>query len=137
MRRNLCRLAALLSLAFVLASCGACAGNKAKAKAASGPQPAAGSAAAATGTVGTVTGSLRQVGNEPHIELVITGTSTLFEGVRDYYVVGPDAKKADAFFGATVEIRGRIWEEELRLAGSSGRVMKRSFIELESVSAVK
>ena len=134
MRRDLCRLAALLSLAFVLASCGACAGNKAKAKTAGGPQPAA---EASEGVIGTVTGSLRQVGNEPHIELVITGTSTLFEGVRDYYVVGPDAKKADAFFGATVEIRGRIWEEELRLAGSSGRVMKRSFIELESVSAVK
>ena len=134
MRRDLCRLAALLFLAFVLASCGACAGNEAKARTAGSPQPAAGTP---EGVVGTVTGSLRQVGNEPHVELVITGTSTVFEGVRDYYVVGPDAKKADAFFGSAVEIRGRIWEAELHLAGSSGRVIKRCFIELQSVSAVK
>ncbi|MCX7024992.1 MAG: hypothetical protein NT080_10270 [Spirochaetes bacterium] len=85
------------------------------------------------GVRGTVIGYLRQTGNAPHVELLVTGVSDVFEGTIDYRLLGDKAKDLRDFAGKEIKVTGLISRAELTLAGSSGRTRTLYFIEVESI----
>ncbi len=89
------------------------------------------------GTRGTIVGVVRQIGNAPHIELVVTGTSDVFEGTADYHVMGGDYKKLEQFSDGTIKVTGLLSKDEIKLAGSGGRTRVQYFVTIESIEKVQ
>ena len=79
---------------------------------------------------GTVKGILRQVGNHPHVELVVSGESAAF-GKGDYFLAGPRAAELATQPLGPIAIQGKIRRTALRLAGKSGGTRIRLTVEVE------
>lgn len=77
---------------------------------------------------GTVKGVLRQVGNAPFVEVVVTGHSKAF-GKGDYRLRGALAKEIQELPLGPITVRGTIRKTTLRLAGNSGLARTRFDIE--------
>lgn len=119
--------AALLFLAVTLAGL-ACTPSATVAVPVSMPAPAPRGPETAEGTV---QGVLRQVGNAPHIELVVSGESAAF-GKGDYFVVGSLAKELSQQPLGPILVKGKLRRMTLRLAGRSGKTRTRMDIDVSA-----
>jgi len=80
---------------------------------------------------GTVQGILRQVGNAPHIQLVVSGESAAF-GKGDYFVVGSRAKELDQQPLGPITVKGKLRRMTLHLAGRSGKTRIRMDVDVSA-----
>lgn len=102
----------------------------------SAPHPAAPGATSASpassqAVEGTVQGVLRQVGTDPHLEVVVSGTSEAF-GKGDYRVTGPLQKEISGLPLGPITVKGKLQEVKMGFAGSSGR--SRTWLVVDVVS---
>jgi hypothetical protein len=74
-------------------------------------------------------GILRQVGNYPHVEVVISGKTKEF-GKGDYFVVGPMQKEIAGLPLGKISVKGTLMKKEMELAGNSGRRRLRLEVEV-------
>ncbi len=114
------------SIVLVLVGLGSCGGCRSSASGREGTSEEA-------GTEGCVIGVVRQVGNAPHLDLVVTGSHEGDAARRDYYIVGDKARDAERFTGLLVEAYGVIRYDELRLAGASGKTRGRYIVNLARI----
>lgn len=84
----------------------------------------------------TVYGFIRQIGNEPHIELVLSGTPNGETESHEYYLIGDKAKLDSSFAGQKICVTGLSRKVELRLAGTSGKTRTRYFLEVQTIEIV-
>lgn len=80
---------------------------------------------------GTVQGVLRQVGNAPHIELVVSGESAAF-GKGDYFIVGSRASELAQQPLGPITVKGKLRRMTLRLAGRSGKTRVRMDVDVSA-----
>lgn len=78
---------------------------------------------------GTVKGVLRQVGNAPHIEVVVSGESAAF-GKGDYHLIGPRAEELARQPQGPITVKGKLRRIPMRLAGSSGKTRIRMDVDV-------
>jgi hypothetical protein len=77
---------------------------------------------------GTVIGTLRLVGNEPHLELIIYGKSNFDDTSREYYIRGEDMiSKLEDLVYEKVEASGEINKERIKYANSD------EYVEIYSI----
>ncbi len=80
---------------------------------------------------GTVRGVLRQVGNAPHMEIVVSGESAAF-GKGDYFVGGELARELARQPLGPITVKGKLRRMTLRLAGKTGKTRVRMDVEVSS-----
>lgn len=85
-------------------------------------------------THGVVKGILRQIGNAPHIEVVVTGESEAF-GKGDYRLIGKKASEISALPLGPIAVKGQIRRLDMRLAGNSGRTRK--WLDIDASSYIR
>ena len=78
---------------------------------------------------GTVKGILRQVGNSPHMEVVVSGESAAF-GKGDYFLVGPRAGEFALLPLGPITVKGKLRRMVMRLAGTSGKTRTRLDVDV-------
>ena len=78
---------------------------------------------------GTVKGILRQVGNAPHIEVVVSGESAAF-GKGDYFLIGPKAEELARQPLGPITVQGKLRKMALRFAGTSGKARIRLDVDV-------
>jgi hypothetical protein len=81
----------------------------------------------------TVRGLVRQVGNAPHVETVITGVAEGEEVTRTFYLKGDKVADCAAFYGQVVLATGVVTVESLKQAKSSAPPRDRYWLEVRSV----
>jgi hypothetical protein len=81
----------------------------------------------------TVRGLVRQVGNSPHVETLISGVAEGDDERRDYYVKGDLVDECAAFTGTVVIATGVVSSEEYRVAHPDAKSRIRFFLDVKSV----